>query len=227
MITIFIRTLIIFVSIIILMRLLGKRQLREMELSELIVSVLLADMAATPLQDTSIPLSNGLIPIITLFACELVISGGMLASIKFRLLMCGKPSFLVVNGEIQEKEMRKSRFSIDELFEELRGKEILDISSLQYAVLETDGTLSTILKPSNRPVSAEQMKIKFEKSPYPVILIEDGKLLHENLKYIGKNEHWLNQQIEKAGGKTIEEVFVMVYYEGLENYILMKGKQNG
>lgn len=222
MVVIFIRTLIIFASIIILMRLLGKRQLRELELSELVVSVMFADIAATPLQDTSIPLVNGLIPILTLFACELAISGGILTSVSFRSLICGTPSFLIINGEIQEKEMRKSRFSVDELFEELRGKEILDISTVQYAVLETDGTLSTILKPEERPASAGQLGLNTGESAYPIIIIEDGVLLEKNLKHIGKDEKWLQKQIKSKGGQREKDVFVMVYYGRDSVYTLMK-----
>lgn len=224
---IFIRTLIIFASIIILLRLLGKRQLRELELSELVVSVLFADLAATPLQDTGIPLLNGLIPIIALFACELIISGGILSSVAFRTLMCGKPSFLVINGVIQEKEMRKARFSVDELFEELRAKEILDINTVQYAVLETDGTLNTILLPEERPVSAKQMKLNSTDAGYPVILIEDGILLDKNLQHIGKDEKWLEKELKSEGAKKIQDVFAMVYYETGTNYILLKENSNG
>jgi len=221
---IFVRTLIIFASIIILMRLLGKRQLREIELSELVVSVLFADLAATPLQDTSIPLINGLIPIVVLFACELIMSGGILASVHFRSFVCGKPSFLIINGEIQEKEMRRAQFSVDELFEELRGKEILDISTVQYAVLETDGTLNTILVPAERPVSVKQMKLSPDISDYPVIIVEDGVLLNKNLEHIGRDKKWLEKELRKAGAKCVKEVFAMIYYENGENYLLLKDK---
>lgn len=223
---IFVRTIIIFASIIVLMRLLGKRQLRELELSELVVSVLFADMAANPLQDTSVPLINGLIPIITLFACELIISGGILSSVLFRRFVCGKPSFLIINGEIQEKEMRKARFSVDELFEELRGKEILDISTVQYAVLETDGRLNTILVPSERPASVKQMKVTPSDSGYPIILIEDGVLLDKNLNHIGKDEKWLEKELKKSGAENISDVFAMIYYEHGQNYITLKGISN-
>ncbi len=223
---IFVRTLIIYLSLIILMRLLGKRMLRELELSELVVSVILADLAATPLQDTAIPLLNGLIPIITLFACELIISGGILANVGFRTLMCGKPSFLIINGEIQEKEMRKSRFSLDELLEELRGKEILDISSVQYAILETDGTLNAILTAEERPVSARQMNAQLSDCGYPIVIIEDGVLLDKNLKHIGKDSKWLQREINKRGGGDKKDVFTMIYYENGSIYFLLKDKKN-
>ena len=212
MVIIFARTLIIFVSIIVLMRLLGKRQLRELELSELVVSVMVADLGATPLQDIGIPLMNGLLPIIILFACELAISGGILSSVRFRTLFCGKPSFLIINGQIQEKEMRRARFSIDELFEELRNKEILELTSVKYAVLETDGTLSTILYSECQPLTPRDMNIKCVECDYPVIIIEDGVLLEKNLKHIGRDLNWLNKKLWEYKCGDIKEAFVFVYY---------------
>ena len=222
---IFVRTLIIFASIIILMRLLGKRQLRELELSELVVSVILADMAATPLQDIGTPLLYGLLPILTLFACELSISGGILASVRFRTLMCGKPEFLILEGRILEKEMRKARFSVDELFEELRGKEILDISTVKYAILETDGSLSTILYPAHQPITANDMGLKPGEGDYPVIIIEDGKLLNNNLEHIGKNSQWLEKILKKNKCKDSGDVFALVYYSD-NNIYFEKGGGN-
>lgn len=226
MIIIFARTIIIFASIIILMRMLGKRQLRELELSELVVSVILADMAATPLQDIGTPLLYGLIPICTLFACELILSGGILTSVKFRTLLCGKPEFLILNGKIQEKEMRNARFSVDELFEELRSKEILDISTVKYAILETDGTLSTILYPENQPITVKEMKMQASEIGYPVIIIEDGKLLEKNLGHIGKTSKWLDKYINSKGCKDINDVFAMVYYNDKNIYFERKGVEN-
>lgn len=220
---IFIRTIIIFASIIFLLRLLGKRQLRELELSELVVSVMLADLAATPLQDIGIPLLNGLIPIVTLFACELVISGGILSSVRFRRIMCGKPEFLIIDGQILEKEMRKARFSVDELFEELRNKDILDIKKVKYAVLETDGSLSVFLFPEYQPVTPRDMKIKAKPEEYPIILIEDGVLLENNLKYVRRDRSWLDQQLDLRGCASPEDVFAMIYYSEKDIYFEKRG----
>ena len=154
MLIIFARTLIIFASILFFMRLLGKRQLRELELSELVVSVLIADVAATPLQDIGIPLLNGLIPIITLFACELIISGGILSSVHFRSIMCGKPEFLIIDGKIQEKEMRKAKFSVDELFEAAKN-----------------GTLEEVFGTGTAAVISPVGHLRFENN---VLQVKDG-----------------------------------------------------
>lgn len=218
MIIIFIRTIIIFASIMVLMRLLGKRQLRELELSELVVSVILADMAATPLQDIGIPLVYGLIPILTLFACELVLSGSILTSVRLRTLLCGKPEFLILEGKILEKEMRKARFSVDELFEELRGKEILDITTVKYAILETDGTLNTILYPENQPLTPKDMNKSATGGEYPIIIIEDGVLLDNNLKHINKSSSWLEKILNKHKCSGPDEVFALIYYNDSNIY---------
>ncbi|MBR5490889.1 MAG: DUF421 domain-containing protein [Oscillospiraceae bacterium] len=205
-----------------MMRLLGKRQLRELEVSELVVSVILADMASNPLQDIGMPLVYGLIPLLTLFACELIISGAMLSSLRFRTLLYGKPEFLIYEGKICQKEMRKSRLSLDELYEELRGKEILDISQVKFAILETNGSLSTILYPENQPLTPKDMKIKPSDEDYPVIIIEDGVLLEKNLEHIGKNKTWLEKFIKKHKCDELDKVFLLVYYNESKIYYEMK-----
>ena len=149
---IFIRTLIIYFALVLIMRLLGKRQLGEMELSEFVVAALIADLASHPLQDIGIPMINGLVPIVTLFCCEVLISGLAMKNIRLRALLFGKPSMLVEKGKIRQKEMKKNRFTTDELMEELRNQGYLDIGSVEYAVLETDGRLSVIPYPAEAPV---------------------------------------------------------------------------
>ncbi len=204
-----IRTIIIFLAIVITMRLMGKRQLGELEPAELVVAVLISDLASQPLQDPGTPLLYGLIPVITLFCCEILISAGIMNSLKFRSLVCGRPSMIIDNGKIVQREMRKNRFTLDELAEELRKKDILDIATVQYAVLETDGTLSTILYPEEAPVTPKALKLEVEKARYPVILINDGKVLAHNLKAIGRDENWLDKQVRAKGAKTFEDVYIM------------------
>ena len=222
---IFLRTLIIYLSIIVLMRMLGKRQLRELELSEFVVSVLLADLAANPLQDINVPLINGLIPIFILFVCELIISGGILTSVRFRAIICGKPQFIISNGKVLEKEMRKARLSIGELLEELRSKGILDIKQVKYAILETDGNLSTILFSQYQPVTPNDLSIKSETEDYPIVIIEDGILLNKNLDYIGKKRRWLDNYLTDNKCNSCKDVFAMIYYNDNEIYFEKRTKK--
>ena len=137
---ILIRTVIVFFSITIALRLMGKRQLGELELSELVVAILISDLAANPLQDIGIPLLNGLLPIVVLLCCELLISGFIVKSATFRSLVCGRPSILVENGQISESEMRRNRFTLDELAEELRGRPFVSQRS------DTDADIQNYLK---------------------------------------------------------------------------------
>ena len=145
---ILIRTLIIFLALIVAMRLMGKRQLGELELSELVVAVLIADIASIPLQNPSLPLSYGLIPLLVLFCCELIFSGLTYKSIHLRKLLYGRPNFIIERGRIAQQAMHRNRFTLDELTQELRNQGILDIASVEYAVLETNGQLNIILAPA-------------------------------------------------------------------------------
>ena len=215
---VFFRTLIIYVALLAAMRLMGKRQLGELELSELVITVLISDIAAHPLQDIGIPLMNGLLPIIILLCCELIISGIILKSNKAKEILCGKPSFLIVNGVIDQKQMIKNRFTPDELAEELRTQSILDISLIKFAILETDGRLNIVLFPSERPVTAGQMSIESDDSGYPMIIINNGKMIKDNLYQCGKNENWLNKELSARKVKSIKEVYLMSLNEAGQIY---------
>lgn len=218
------RTLIIFISLIVAMRLMGKRQLGELELSELVVTVLVSDIAAHPLQDIGIPLLNGLLPIIVLLCCELLISGAMVNSLKFRVLVCGKPSILISDGIIDQTEMKKNRFTLDELTEELRNQGILDISLIKYAILETSGKLNIVLFPAERPVTAGQMGLGPKDPGYPVIIISNGKVLEENLKLCKKNLPWLEKELKRRNVKNPKEVYLMTLNNAGEIYFSHREK---
>jgi len=207
------RTLIIFFSLMIIMRMLGKRQLAEMELSEFVVASLIADLAAHPLQDLGIPMINGLVPIITLFCCEVIliwISGKSLTASK---LLFGKPSILIDHGKINVREMEKNRFSNEELMQELRNKNCLDIEMVQYAVLETDGHVNVIMMPQHSPVTAGQMGKTLSDNGYPHIVISKGKIADENMKLLGLDDKWLNEQLRKKGNSEVSEIYLMTATE--------------
>ncbi len=220
---VFFRTLIIFIALITAMRLMGKRQLGELELSELVVAVLISNIAAHPLQDIGIPLMNGLMPVIILLCCELLISGFMLKSVKFREFLGGKPSILISSGVIDQAEMKKNRFTLDELYEELRNQGVLDVSIVKYAVLETDGKLNIVMFPSECPVTAGQMNIVTQDTGYPVIIINNGRLLSENLKNCGKDELWLKKELERRKVKRINDVYLMTLNAANQIYFLEAG----
>ena len=207
------RTIIIFAVLVALMRLLGKRQLGEMELSELVLSILIADVASVPLQTPDLSIWYGLLPCATLFACEYFLAWLTMKSVPVRRLVFGRACFLVVDGVIRQEMMRQCHLSLDELTCELRKRDVADISEVQYAVLETDGTLNVILRPEQRPVTAAQMGVSVENEGYAIILIEDGVLLRQNLAVSGKNETWLRHELRSRGCGGVKEVYAFILFE--------------
>lgn len=205
---ILIRTIIIYIAILISMRLMGKRQLGEMEISEFIVAALIADLASTPLQDIGVPLINGLVPVITLFILETLISGISMKSIKLRKMLFGAPEIIIKNGKIDESKMFKNRFTLDELMQELRSNGLLNASSVEYGVLETNGQLNLIIKSEEQPVTSKLMNISTESPGFAHIIINEGRVLTNNLKLLGKDERWLNKELSKQKVKSADSVYL-------------------
>ena len=203
------RTLIIYFALLITMRILGKRQLGELELSEFVLGALIADLASHPLQDMGIPLINGLVPIITLFCCEVLIAGLTMKSIRLRTVFFGKPSVLIARGQIVQREMRRNRFTLDELMQELRSQGRSDIRKIEYAILETDGKLNVIPYPSEAPVTAAQMGLPAPDTGLSTIVISDGRILDANLRHLGLDQSWLADRLRENGAEDAAQVFIM------------------
>ena len=222
---IFIRTIILYFSILIAMRIMGKRQLGEMEISEFIVAALIADLAATPLQDIGIPLLNGIIPIITLFSLEILIAGLTLKNAKLRKLAYGNPEIIIKNGKIDEEKMHENRFTLDELMQELRVHGLSDTTKIQYAVLETNGQLNIILMPSEQTVSAAQMCINTKPIGYSHIIINDGRVLDNNLALLGRDRAWLNAELKRQNIASSNDVYFLTLSETGDVFCQKKEKR--
>jgi len=214
---ILIRTLILFLSLILAMRLMGKRQL-----SELVVAVLVADIASIPLQNPSLPLSYGLIPLLVLFCCELIISGLTYRSVSLRKLLYGRPNLIIEHGHIAQQAMHRNRFTLDELTQELRNQGILDITSVEYAVLETNGRLNIILTPEQQPVTAAQMGVTPDDTGYFSILINNGRIIDKNLKRMGRDERWLQKQLQQHGVQSVQDVYLLMCSDAGQIYFSAK-----
>lgn len=197
MILSYLRTIVLYMVLIFSIRLMGKRQIGQMEASEFVVTMLVANLAAIPMQDGAIPLYSGLVPILTVLGTELVLSGLILHSVMLRRFFCGKPVILINNGKILQENLRKTRVTMDELTGHLREKDVLDITAVQYAILETDGNLSVFPYPKERPASAKDAGIHPKKQFLPVTIVEDGFVSKENLKKAGKDESWLKKVLQK------------------------------
>lgn len=222
---IIIRTVIIYSALLAAMRLLGKRQLGEMELSEFVVAALIADLASHPLQDLGIPMINGLVPILTLFCCEVGISRAALKSTRLRAVLYGKPSILISKGVIDQREMRKNSFTTDELMQELRNQGCLDISRVEYAVLETDGRVNVLLYPREQGVTAGQMKLSPPDNGYPVTVISDGRVNQENLDLLKHDRAWLDKELKKRNAHDAESVYLMTVNDAGQIYFARKEKE--
>ena len=222
MITAVIRTVILYLLIIVGIRLMGKRQIGQLDPSELVLSLLIADLAAVPMQDFGIPLLMGIIPILTLLCLSTILSVLTVKSIRFRALLCSRPSIVVQDGQILIKEMVKNRFTVDELMEELRVAGITDLSSVKYAVLETTGRISVLPKAEEKPVTVKDMKLPAQDNGLPVILISDGRILSQNLKIRNLTEAWLKKQLRQRNVQDIRHVFLMTVDEKGHIYLAEK-----
>jgi len=204
---VFVRTLILYILIIVVLRLMGKRQVGQLQPSELVVALIIADLAAVPMSEVGIPLINGIIPIITLFIMEELLSYISMKSERARGLISGKPSILIERGTIIEDELRRIRYNINDLLEQLRLKNFSNVEDVSYAILETSGQLSVIPKEEIKPVTLKDMNLKAKTGHLPVTVIIDGRIISDNLYKTGLSNNWLADQLRKNSIKSSEDVF--------------------
>ena len=218
------RTAVLYLVIIAAVRLMGKRQVGELEPSELVVSLLIADLAAMPIQEFQLPLWAGLVPIFTLLAMTMLLSILTMKCLPLRSLLCGRPSIVVREGIPDQKEMRRNRYTVDELLEELRIKGYPDLSAVRYAILETNGQLSVLPYAAQQPPTAQELGVKAYEGGLSVVVISDGTLLRENLRLSGHDEGWLDKQLRRHHCPSPAHVFLMTVDEGGRVYLAPKQK---
>jgi Predicted membrane protein len=206
----FLRTVILYFVIMAGLRLMGKRQIGELEPAELVLTMMISDLATVPMQDFGIPLLSGLIPILTLLALSMLLSQLSLKSLRFRALVCGTPTVLIDRGRICQAAMQKNRFTIDELLEELRGQGFSEISAVKFAILENSGQLSVLPWPQEQPAAVKHLhQVVPDDVALPTVLINDGRTLQKNLEKCGKDGEWLRGQLALRGLSSPGEVFLM------------------
>ena len=193
----YLRTIILYLVLIAVVRLMGKRQIGQMEPAEFVVTMLVANLAAIPMQDGGIPLFSGVVPILTVLGMELVLAAAAMGSIWVRKVLCGKPVILIENGRIIQSALRATRVTLDELTGHLREKDILDLRSVQYAILETNGNLSVFPYPKEVPASAKEAGIQAKDQYLPVTIIADGKLYEENLAVAHRDKKWVQRILDE------------------------------
>ena len=216
------RTVVVYLFLIAVIRFLGKRQLGQMEPSEVVVTMLVADLASFPMEDPDIPLTSGIVPILAVLSMEILLSFLSVRSLKVRKLLCGKPVILMENGDFLQENMRKNRITIDELLSQLRQKDILDPTTVRYAILETGGNLSVFPYPEYEPAAARDAGVSVESLTAPITVVSDGRVLSDNLKKAGKNQKWLEKALQKQGA-TVKQTFLLTVDK--ENKVLFYKKQ--
>ena len=219
----FFRAIVLYIIVLVVMRLMGKREIGQLQPFELAISIMIADLASIPMTEIGIPITNGIIPILGLLIMHLIISIINMKSIKAREIICGKPRILIYRGKIDEKALIKERFTINELEERLRGNNIMNLGDIEYAILETSGQVTVIPKPEKRNVIAEDLNITPQYEGIPYDLVVDGKVMNKNLKKIGKDYNWLKKEVRKFNMNPEEALIVT--YDG-KGQIFCQKKEN-
>ena len=213
MLIVFIRSVILYLMIIFSVRLMGKRQIGELQPSELVVTILVSNIATLPIEDISIPMSMGIVPILTLVSLDVIMSAITLKSRRIRKIVSGSPKIIIENGKLKPELLHELRFTVDDLLEGLRAQGVFDLSEVEQAVVETTGAISVCLKKGSQPPTAQDMGLDPKPEPPPVLVIECGRLIKPALKNLGFNEEWLRKALKKEGVR-LAEVFLMTADRG-------------
>ena len=208
MLIMFLRTVILYLLLVLVVRLMGKRQVGEMEPAEFVVTMLLANLAAGPMQDVTLSLASAVVPILAVLALELVLAVLTVKSVPLRSLLCGKPALLIANGRIDQRAMAANRICMDELAEQLREKDVFDLRTVKYAILETDGELTVLLKRGYRPATARDAGVDAAEPQLPWTIVSDGRLLKENLALSGRDIRWLNAVLKQQNA-AVRDLFLL------------------
>ena len=222
MLIIFFRAIVLYIIVLVVMRLMGKREIGQLQPFELAIAIMIADLASIPMTDTGVPISNGIVPIFLALNFYFVniyqkeshkiqkINKLNMKSLKMREIICGKPQILIYRGKIDEKALKKERFTLNELQERLRDKNIVNISDVEYAILETNGQISVIEKPNKRSIIPEDIGITPEYEGLSYDLVIDGKVMTDNLKILNKTYEWLEAEVLKFGYKPKDALLVTI-----------------
>lgn len=222
-----IRTFILYLIVVASIRIMGKRQIGEMQPSELVVAIMISDLASVPMQSVDVPLVSGVIPVLTLIVAEILVSFLGLKSRFLRKIITGEPSIIIYNGHVNEKELRRLRFNMNDLLEQLRINNVPNIADVDMAMLETNGQISIIQKRDARAVTVKDLKIKdAQADKLPYMLISDGDVIQKELKRCHKDEQWLKKELKKRKIDNFKDVFIASYDINNGFYIQLKGEED-
>lgn len=215
-----IRTVLLYIIIIFAVRMMGKRQISEMQTSELVITLLMSNIASIPMQDTDQSMLSGVIPIMILLVCEILISYLMLKKSSIRRLICGKPIIVINNGKIEQQAMKELRISTEDLYEQLRQKDVFDINEVAYAILETNGKMSVFKKSVFVPITSKDLEIKKDESILQVVIVSDGEIAKSSMKICSLGTNWLYDTLKKEN-ISIKDIFIMTA-DKYKNYQIIR-----
>lgn len=225
MIIIFIRTIFLFIFVVTAIRIMGKAELSELQPFELVVIIMIAELASIPMEDVKIPLINGIVAIFTLVFIQIIISFINLKSEKARAFICGKPSILIEKGKIVEKELKDLRINMNDLIEQLRIKNFKSIDEVEFAILETNGDLSVFPKSSQKHLTPSDIGLEVKNEGLPISIITDGKINHNNLEKASLDFNWLYKELKKQNVTDINNVLYASVDQN-NNLIIHKKNEN-
>ncbi len=218
----FARTIFLYLIVTVTMRILGKKQVGQLETSEFVIVLLLSELAAVPMQDTDIPLINSIVPIVTLLSLELFLSAGAMKIKWLRDVLQGKPVIIISHGKMDVKNLKATRYNIDEVMEEIRRAGYADIRDVEFAVLENSGTVSVIPSARGKAVTTEDLKLNVSGDAMPYIVINDGVIDKSALSAAGISENQLEKLLAKNKISTPDKVFFAVFDSAGEFYFQLK-----
>ena len=224
MILSYLRTIFLYLILILVVRLMGKRQIGEMEPAEFVVTMLIANLASIPMQASGLPLLSGLVPILTVLGVQLILAVASMRFISFRRLLCGKPVILISEGTIDQTNLRRARITLDELTEHLREREVRDLSLVQYAILETNGQISVFPYPQYQPASAKDAGLQATEQCLPVTIVSDGRLLEKNLTVAGRDRAWLGHELRSRNCPLQQTYLLTVDRKGAVYFVRKEEK---
>lgn len=216
-----IRAVIMYIVVVCAIKFMGKRQIGELEASELVITFMISDIASIPMQNSSQPILSGLIPIGVLVCLEILVSWLMLKSYKFRTLTCGKCVIVINDGKINQKELHKLRINVYDLCEQLRQMNVFSISDVAYAIMETNGKLSVLKKSEKQPPDSSTLKVQTEKSNLDLVVISEGKINDYSLSICCLNRQWINDILSKEK-INIDDIFMMTANKSKKFNIIKK-----
>ena len=208
------RTALMYTVLLAVIRLMGKRQVGQMEPTEFVVTMVIANLASIPLEETELPLTAGIVPIVTIFLAERLLSFVTLKSVRLRRLLCGKPVILVENGRPLWRNLRRTMVTMDELMGHLRLKDVMDIRTVRYAILETNGDLSVFPYARETPASAREAGVEVAEKPLPVTVVQDGRIFPDDLKRLGRDEAWALAALRDRKLRPKDVILMTVDAEG-------------